>query len=106
MSQGLSSPTSFASVQDDGCGDVPKPPPGPPPPSPPRKQGDENLGSKGSPPPPPPPIPPMPRFDSDKGLGLGENPNETLRTFDLPRLERETTALEFGDWLSIVDSNI
>ncbi len=30
--------------------------------------------------------------------------NESLRTFDLPKLDEESTALEFGDWLSMVDS--
>ena len=36
--------------------------------------------------------------------GFGENPSETLRTFELPRLAGDATALQFGDWLSIIDS--
>jgi len=42
------------------------------------------------------------RSDSPKG----ENPTESLRTFDLPKLDEEATALEFGDWLSMVDSHM
>ena len=93
------------------CDDVPRPLPGPPPDSPPKV-----LSSDVVPPPPPPlpPVPPMPHFGKDPGSGdkgdvwskglVGENPSESLRTFDLPRLDEEATALEFGDWLSMVDS--
>ena len=121
MNQVPSTPRSFASVNEaQSSVDVPKPPPGPPPVSPPRV--DLNQGSSTIPPPPPPlpPVPPMPVFGDDdsgelkggyvgEGLnrnGIGENPNESLRTCDLPRLSDNTSALEFGDWLSVVDSHM
>ena len=39
-------------------------------------------------------------------LWSGENPSETLRTFDLPKLEEDATALKFGDWMSLVDAQM
>lgn len=42
-----------------------------------------------------------------RGTGfLEENPNETLRRFELPSLMAETTAIQFGDWVSMVDSHM
>ena len=107
-----SSTSSFWSVADE-TKEAPAPPPGPPPPSPPKEISFE-LGISGPPQPPKyPPLPPMPTFGSsgpgeDQGIKnlLGENPNESLRTFDLPRLDEEATALEFGDWLSMVDNSL
>ena len=113
MTQEGSASSSFvAAMEGKVCSDdVPRPPPGPPPDSPPKV-----LSSDVVPPPPPPlpPVPPMPHFGKDPGSGdkgdvwskglVGENPSESLRTFDLPRLDEEATALEFGDWLSMVDS--
>ena len=51
-----------------------------------------------------PPFPP-----SIVGLGpnsgvCGENPSETLRTVDLPKLSGDATAVQYGDWLSVVDT--
>lgn len=108
-----SSTSSFLTAVEEAR-DVPRPPPGPPPPSPPKGVSvDQDLSG---PPQPPkyPPLPPMPSFGNGSGPGedhgvksiLGENPNESLRTFDLPKLDEEATALEFGDWLSMVDSNM
>lgn len=117
MTQEGSSSSSFHSANEGRVGgDQPKPPPGPPPESPPRVPS-VGIGSVPPPPPPPlPPIPPMPQFGPDSGgkgrddlssMSLvGENPSESLRTFDLPKLDEETTALEFGDWLSMVDSHM
>lgn len=34
---------------------------------------------------------------------IGENPSETLRSCELPK-SGDATALQFGDWLSLVDS--
>ena len=113
MTQEGSASSSFVSaIEGKGSSDdVPKLPPGPPPDSPPKV-----LSSDVVPPPPPPlpPVPPMPHFGREPGSGdkgdvwskglVGENPSESLRTFDLPRLDEEATALEFGDWLSMVDS--
>ena len=112
-----SSASYFSVLEEPPKEESPRPPPGPPPKTPPR---NVDKGQQGSPPPPPPPLPPIPPmpgfggFDSSGGLGdgvvgvktvsFGENPNESLRTFDLPRLEESATALEFGDWLSVVDS--
>jgi hypothetical protein len=33
-----------------------------------------------------------------------KNPFENLRTVELPKLSMDATALQFGDWLSIIDS--
>ena len=107
---GQRSPASFASVEEPSSESYPpRPPPGPPPASPP-KMVDQGLFWK--PPPPPPPLPSFPSWGHDSGTGgsrngmVGENPNETLRTFDLPRLDEEFSSLEFGDWLSMVDSQM
>jgi hypothetical protein len=35
--------------------------------------------------------------------GFGENLSKNLRT-ELPKLSMDATALQFGDWLSIIDS--
>ena len=116
MTQEGSSGSSFFSTSEGRVlEDQPRPPPGPPPESPPRPPP---LCVEGSQPPNPPlpPVPPMPQFEQDpdgkdkgdsfcKGL-VGENPSESLRTFDLPLLTEQATALEFGDWLSIVDSHM
>ena len=112
-----SSGSYFSVVEENLREESPKPPPGPPPKTPPREEGIRSQVSPPPPPPPLPPIPPMPWFGGNDGSGgngeglagvkpvsLGENPNESLRTFDLPRLEDSATALEFGDWLSMVDS--
>eukprot|EP00434_Breviolum_minutum_P026407 symbB.v1.2.023347.t1/scaffold2131.1/size88260/2 len=61
---------------------VPAPPPGPPPPSPPKE--DVWAGTVSG--------------------TQGENPTESLRTFELPRLALEASPLQFGDWLSVIDS--
>lgn len=123
MSQEASSSGSFVSASDDQQtrSDTPAPPPGPSCKTP-EKGEDRRSGSQPPPPPPPlPPVPPMPNWGSDEGSrsrsfgekGLlrsdspkGENPTESLRTFDLPKLDEEATALEFGDWLSMVDSHM
>ena len=81
-----------------------------PPQSPLRGLGFDH-GFSGPPQPPKYPLPPMRSFGSSgtgddhgrKGI-LGKNPNESLRTFEIPELDEEATALEFGDWLSMVDS--
>ena len=116
MTQEGSSNGSFFSMSEGRVlEDQPRPPPGPPPESPPRPP-PLVVGSHQPPNPPLPPIPPMPHFDPDhdgrdkgdsfsKGL-VGENPSESLRTFDLPLLSEQATALEFGDWLSVVDSHM
>ena len=108
---GQRSPVSFASAEEPSSEIYPpKPPPGPPPASPPKMV---DLGYGSVPPPPPPPLPSFPNLGGDSGsFGnvrssvTGENPNETLRTFDLPRLGEEFSSLEFGDWLSMVDSQM
>ena len=110
---GQRSPASFASVEEPSSESYPpKPPPGPPPASPP-KMVDQGNFWKPPPPPPPPPLPSFPSWGNEYGTGgssrnglVGENPNETLRTFDLPRLDEEFSSLEFGDWLSMVDSQM
>ena len=59
------------------------------------------------PPPIPPALPPFPPSVSgtmQNSGGFGENPSENLRTVDLPKLSMDATALQFGDWLSIIDS--
>ena len=35
---------------------------------------------------------------------MGENAGETLRSFELPVLHENSTPLQYGDWLSLVDS--
>ena len=101
------SQASWASVDDGGF--VPPPPPGPPPASPPR----DMVGHVGFVPPPPPPppfpvIPPMPGMDGmSRSVGMvGENPNDTLRTFDLPKLSSSATPLQFGDWWVSLDASM
>ena len=37
---------------------------------------------------------------------VGENASETLRQFELPKLPEDASALQFGDWLSMVDSQM
>ena len=106
MVQPPSTPRSFASViEAQGSDQPPKPPPGPPPASPPKVSSNQD-GMIPPPPPPLPPVPPMPSFGDDSRGSVGENPNESLRTCDLPKLSEATTALEFGDWLSVVDSHM
>ena len=106
MVQPPSTPRSFASViEAQGSEQPPKPPPGPPPASPPKVSPNQD-GTIPPPPPPLPPVPPMPSFGDDSRGSVGENPNESLRTCDLPKLSEATTALEFGDWLSVVDSHM
>ena len=105
-----SSQTSFVSVASQGGGSLgftSPPPPGPPPPTPPRDMGNNDF----TPPPPPPhypPVPPLPSFDGSSRIGgfLGENPNESLRTFDLPRLPVDASPLQFGDWWSMMDAHM
>ena len=116
MSQEVSSAGSFMSAAEDqgGRSGTPAPPPGPPPMSPEREGRDKMDGQPTPPPPPLPPVPPMPVWNSEDGsrsrnfgeriLGKsdsprGENPTESLRTFDLPLLDEEASSLEFGDWL-------
>ena len=86
---------------------VPKPPPGPPPPSPPRLL-NSGCGLGCVTPPIPPALPPFPASVSgnlQNSGGFGENPSEHLRTVELPKLSMDATAaLQFGDWLSIMDS--
>lgn len=108
MSSG--SQNSFESVVAEPENFVPPPPPGPPPPTPPRETQEGCKGSSLKTPVLPPfPAPPA---GSAKGLGVtssnlgmaGENPTESLRTVDLPKLAMESTGLQFGDWLSVIDS--
>ena len=115
-----------------GLNFTPPPPPGPPPASPPR-HGSHGHGSVGydinqgthvghvapkdvqigvgdwsfvPPPPPLPPVPPMPMFDGmPRDIHVrGENPAETLRSFELPRLSIDSSPVQFGDWYSLTDS--
>ena len=98
------SQSSFASVENHE-GFVPAPPPGPPPPSPPKE--DPNYGKPVGlePPPNPPYCPPFPASLTGTISGtIGENPTESLRTMELPRLSMEASPLQFGDWLSVIDS--
>ena len=83
---------------------VPRPPPGPPPPSPPRMLNSVcGLGSVT--PQFPPALPPFPASVAGNLQNSGgENPSENLRTVELPKLSMDATALQFGDWLSIIDS--
>ena len=83
---------------------VPRPPPGPPPPSPPRMLNSVcGLGSVT--PQFPPALPPFPvSVAGNLQNSGGENPSENLRTVELPKLSMDATALQFGDWLSIIDS--
>ena len=96
---------SFVSAGDEEAF-VPPPPPGPPPKSPPRTQqstnllcfGGTNLGQF---------IPPFPQSMDGSGNSrhvMGENAGETLRSFELPVLHENSTPLQYGDWLSLVDS--
>ena len=39
-------------------------------------------------------------------LAGGEVPGETLRSVDLPKLDRNATSLDFGDWLTVVQQMI
>ena len=39
-------------------------------------------------------------------LAGGEVPGETLRSVDLPKLDRHATSLDFGDWLTVVQQMI
>ena len=86
---------------------VPRPPPGPPPPSPPKVSvvGCGNIVGNICPPPPVlPPFPPsIAGFGPNSGV-CGENPSETLGTVDLPKLSGDATAVQYGDWLSVVDT--
>ena len=86
---------------------VPRPPPGPPPPSPPKVSvvGCGNIVGNVCPPPPVlPPFPPsITGFGPSSGV-CGENPSENLRTVDLPKLSGDATAVQYGDWLSVVDT--
>ena len=106
------SQNSFESAVEEPEDFVPPPPPGPPPPSPPRENEGLTKGSSTKPPVLPPfPAPPA---RATKSLGVtssnlgaaGENPTESLRTVDLPKLAMESTGLQFGDWLSIIDSTM
>ena len=101
---GIQNPQNVVSVVNEPF--VPKPPPGPPPPSPPRVLS-QGCGYGSMTPPVPPPLPPFPASvtgSMSNSGGFGENPSETLRTFELPKLAGDATALQFGDWLSVVDS--
>ena len=86
---------------------IPRPPPGPPPPSPPKVSvvGCGNIVGNVCPPPPVlPPFPPsITGFGPSSGV-CGENPSENLRTVDLPKLSGDATAVQYGDWLSVVDT--
>jgi len=42
----------------------------------------------------------------ESSLFQGENPNENLRTFDLPKLDAHATSLQFGDWWNLLDSQM
>ena len=125
---------SFATAVEETEGFVPPPPPKPPPASPPRAGnggmgsgmevtgglghgsmgllmpcGGNMFGAVPPPPPPLPPVPPMPREGGNAGgfgFGIGENPNETLRTFELPKLDSNATPLTFGDWWSLLNSQM
>ena len=81
---------SFASAVEESD-QAPKPPPGPPPASPPTRPPPSQ--GEGGAAPPLPPAPPMPLVGSlsqvtemDGFQGWEKKLNETLRTFDLPRL--------------------
>ena len=37
---------------------------------------------------------------------MGETPTETLRSVELPKLDRASTAIEFGDWLTVIQQMI
>ena len=110
----MESQSSYVTATEGPEHFVPPPPPGPPPPSPPKMEGKSELGVGDQKPPPPPIVPPfpvqnlnLPKISGGNGsnLGaLGENPTESLRSVDLPRLCDESTGLQFGDWLSIIDS--
>ena len=102
------SQSSFVSVQEPVVElFVPRPPPGPPPPSPPRMSVVGCGNVVGNICPPPPVLPPFPPSIPDLAqtqafVVCGENPSETLRTVDLPRLSADATAVQYGDWLSVV----
>ena len=97
------SQSSFLSAESRPEVFVPAPPPGPPPPSPPKE--DVWVGSVRPPPPIGPMCPPFPASLTGTVSGTqGENPTESLRTFELPRLALEASPLQFGDWLSVIDS--
>ena len=93
---------------------IPPPPPGPPPPSPPKVTEPSVFGMMNPSPPPPPVLPPFPaqKLGTTKNSGgngnhlgtVGENPTESLRTMELPKLQGDSTGLQFGDWLSVIDS--
>ena len=107
----MESQSSYVTATDEPEPFVPPPPPGPPPPSPPKISGLSGLGET---PQPPPVLPPFPtsglgsvKNSGGTGTNLGasgENPTESLRTMELPKLSSESTGLQFGDWLSIIDS--
>ena len=98
------SQSSFQSVCEPSEPFVPKPPPGPPPPSPPKMPPSGcDLGIVNS------PVPPFPSLTSgatNLSGSSGENPTESLRSVDLPVLQSSATALPYGDWLSIIDSQM
>ena len=97
---------SYVTAGESSDGFVPRPPPGPPPPSPPKAPPPReglNAGQMtacvGL-----PPFPPScAGLTSNLGT-TGESASESLRTVELPRLSADATALQFGDWLSIIDS--
>jgi len=83
------------------------PPPGPPPPPSPPRLLNSGCGLGSVTPPIPPALPPFPASVSgnlQNSGGFGENLSENLRTVELPKLSIDATALQFGDWLSIIDS--
>ena len=98
------SQSSFQSACEPPEPCVPKPPPGPPPPSPPKMPPSGcDLGMVS------PPVPPFPSLTSgttNLSGSIGENPTESLRSVDLPVLPSTATALQYGDWLSIIDSQM
>ena len=98
------SQSSFQSACEPPEPFVPKPPPGPPPPSPPKMPPSGcDLGMANS------PVPPFPSLTSgvtNLSGSSGENPTESLRSVDLPVLQSSATALQYGDWLSIIDSQM
>lgn len=97
------SQSSFQSACENHEPFVPQPPPGPPPPSPPKMPPSNSY--VGSVFPPLPPFPPgLTPGPSNVLGGSGENPTESLRSVELPKLPNDATALQFGDWLSIIDS--
>ena len=102
------STSSYMTVGETSDNFIPKPPPGPPPPSPPKLpiSWEKTTQEKGVTTLNVPPFPPSCSGPMQNLGMIGESASESLRTVELPHLSADSTALQYGDWLSIIDSTM